>query len=241
MRRDVGTEEEKKEEKGRDGERGRVRGSQYGRVRDSREGNRNWSDNASDTSMLPGLIGWRRRSKMTKKFVIDNEVEEMLVEEERRLEIGRRGERHYEMLLKRSQVESMKNEIDKLSLQKTNPSGFSDSRDRLAVPPRAAPEGCPEGLPRKVAPPFFDKRGETIEFLFASNIMCKRMSQPLQGGTISLQNIYFCSKGNEGCAAPLKRLAIERGQAERRRLPRRKAAQVKVAQVKAGQRRRLPR
>ena len=38
--------------------------------------------------------------------------------------------RHYEMLLKRAQVESVKNEIEKLSLQKTNLSGFSDSRDR---------------------------------------------------------------------------------------------------------------
>ena len=32
--------------------------------------------------------------------------------------------RHYEMLMKRAQVESMKNEIDKFSLQKTNLSGY---------------------------------------------------------------------------------------------------------------------
>ena len=60
---------------------------------------------------------------ITKKFVIDDE--EALAEEERRskMEVKR-----YEMLLKRAQVESMKTELDKLSLQKTNLSGFSDGR-----------------------------------------------------------------------------------------------------------------
>ena len=62
---------------------------------------------------------------MTKKFVINDE--EMLVEEEKRLELE---VRHYEMLLTRAQVESMRNGINKLSLQKTNLSGFQDSRDR---------------------------------------------------------------------------------------------------------------
>ena len=57
---------------------------------------------------------------MTKKFAIDDE--EMLVKEEKQfaLEV-----RHYDMLLKRAQVESMKNEIYKLSLKKTNLNSFS--------------------------------------------------------------------------------------------------------------------
>ena len=52
---------------------------------------------------------------MTKEFVIDEE--EMLVEEEKRLVLE---VRHNDMLLKRAQVESMKDEIDKLSLKKSN-------------------------------------------------------------------------------------------------------------------------
>ena len=95
------------------------------RVRDPAEGTRDWSDDASDTSRLPRGLSAGGGGALTKKFVIDDE--EMLVEEERRLEIE---VRHYEMLLKRAQVESMKHEIDKLSLQKTNLGGFSDSRDR---------------------------------------------------------------------------------------------------------------
>ena len=61
---------------------------------------------------------------MTKEFVIDEE--EMLVEEEKRLVLE---VRHNDMLLKRAQVESMKDEIDKLSLKKSNLNSFPVSRD----------------------------------------------------------------------------------------------------------------
>ena len=53
--------------------------------------------------------------------------EEELADEEKRLEME---VRQYEMLLKRAQVEAMQNEIEKLSPQKTNLGGFTDSRDR---------------------------------------------------------------------------------------------------------------
>ena len=61
---------------------------------------------------------------MTKKFAINDE--EMLVEEERRLALE---VRHYEIMLKRAQVESMKDEIDKLSLKKAYLNVSSGSRD----------------------------------------------------------------------------------------------------------------
>ena len=65
---------------------------------------------------------------MTNKFGID---EATLLEEEKRLELE---VRHCEMVLKRAKVESMRNEINKLSLEKTNQlSGFQDSRDRGQV------------------------------------------------------------------------------------------------------------
>ena len=74
---------------------------------------------------FPGLSAGGGGGAITKKSVINDE--EMLVEEEKRLELE---VRHYEMLLTRAQVESMRNGINKLSLQKTNLSGFQDSRDR---------------------------------------------------------------------------------------------------------------
>ena len=56
--------------------------------------------------------GGGARGIMTKKFAINDE--EMLVEEERRLCFVALEVRHYEIMLKRAQVDSMKDEIDKL-------------------------------------------------------------------------------------------------------------------------------
>ena len=56
---------------------------------------------------------------MTKKCMINDE--ETMLEEKKRLELE---VRHCEMVLTRAKVESMRNEINKLSLEKTNLSGF---------------------------------------------------------------------------------------------------------------------
>ena len=66
---------------------------------------------------------------MTKMFGID---EETLVEEEKRLALE---ERHYELILKQAKVDSMKNDIEKLHLEKLNLSGssFSVQTDRIIL------------------------------------------------------------------------------------------------------------
>ena len=84
------------------------------------------------TSTRPTPLGFPGLSAggggaIIKNFLIDDEEE--LVEEERRLEFE---VRHYEMLLKRAQLESMKSELDKLSLQtisrKSRLLGFAEQR-----------------------------------------------------------------------------------------------------------------
>ena len=91
---------------------------------------------------------------MTKKFAISDE--EMLLEEERRLALE---VRHYEIMLKRAQVESMKDEIDKLSLKKSSLNVSSGSEDGVG---RVVQARRREML--KVVVPDF-KRGDADEAL----------------------------------------------------------------------------
>ena len=91
---------------------------------------------------------------MTKKFAISDE--EMLVEEERRLALE---VRHYEIMLKRAQVESMTDEIDKLSLKKSSLNVSSGSEDGVG---RVVQARRREML--KVVVPDF-KRGDADEAL----------------------------------------------------------------------------
>ena len=102
-------------------------------VQDPAQRNRDWSDDVSYTSWADSrLMGWRRMSH-------NQEVRLPRGDDARGGEaIGVGSEAHCEMVLKRAKVESMRNEINKLSLEETHLSGFQDPRDRgrLAVQAR---------------------------------------------------------------------------------------------------------
>ena len=95
-----------------------------GRVRDPQEGTRDWSDDASDTSRLPGLIGWRRRS-------IDPEVRDR-----RRGDAGRGGE------VIGNRGEALRDADEASS------SGVDEKRDRQVLAPENQPERLPASLIR---------------------------------------------------------------------------------------------